>query len=194
MLGLGPVTIAQGTYEHAFENNRNLLTLVSASDAGALAHTLAAFPDAKAQTKSAYIGQLTSNIDSLLAIFYVLRALAVIVSLFGIVNTLGLSTFERTRELGVLRAVGMTRRQVRRMIRHESVITALLGAGLGIALGLGLAAILTSVFADDGLTFGFPAGSLVVLTVVAGIAGILAAIVPARRASRLDVLTALAYE
>ena len=193
-LGLGPVTIAQGTYQHAFENNRNLLTLVTASNAGALAHTLAAFPDAKAQTKSAYIGQLTSDIDSLLAIFYVLLALAVVVSLFGIVNTLVLSTFERTRELGTLRAVGMTRRQVRRMVRHESVITALLGAGLGIALGLGLAAILTSVFHDDGLTFGFPAASLVVLTVVAGIAGILAAIVPARRASRLDVLTALAYE
>jgi putative ABC transport system permease protein len=88
----------------------------------------------------------------------------------------------------------MTRRQVRRMVRHESVITALLGAGLGIAAGLGLAAIVTSVFGDEGLTFAVPAGSLVVLTVVAGIAGILAAIVPARRASRLDVLTALAYE
>ena len=117
-----------------------------------------------------------------------------IVSLFGIVNTLVLSTFERTRELGTLRAVGMTRRQVRRMVRHESVITALIGAGLGIAAGLGLAAIVTSVFADEGLTFAVPAGSLVVLTVVAALAGVLAAIVPARRASRLDVLTALAYE
>jgi putative ABC transport system permease protein len=124
----------------------------------------------------------------------VLLALCVIVSLFGIINTLVLSTFERTRELGTLRAVGMTRRQVRRMVRHESVITALLGAGLGIALGLGLAAIVTSVFSDEGLTFAVPAGSLVVLTVVAGLAGILAAIAPARRAARLDVLTALAYE
>jgi putative ABC transport system permease protein len=80
------------------------------------------------------------------------------------------------------------------MVRHESVITALIGAGLGIAAGLGLAAIVTSVFADEGLTFAVPAGSLVVLTIVAGLAGVLAAIVPARRASRLDVLTALAYE
>ncbi len=123
-----------------------------------------------------------------------LLALAVIVSLFGIVNTLVLSTFERTRELGTLRAVGMTRRQVRRMVRHESVITALIGAGLGIAVGLGLAAIVTSVFSDEGLTFAVPAGSLIVLTIVAALAGVLAAIVPARRASRLDVLTALAYE
>jgi putative ABC transport system permease protein len=80
------------------------------------------------------------------------------------------------------------------MVRHESVITALLGAGLGIALGLGLAAIVTSVFSDEGLTFAIPAGSLVALTVVAGVAGVLAAIAPARRAARLDVLTALAYE
>jgi putative ABC transport system permease protein len=193
-LAMGPITIAQGTYEEAFENNRNVLTLVSAADGAALTKALAAFPDAKALTKSAYIDKTTADIDALLAIFYVLLALAVIVSLFGIVNTLVLSTFERTRELGTLRAVGMTRRQVRRMVRHESVITALIGAGLGIAAGLGLAAIVTSVFADEGLTFAVPAGSLVVLSVVAGLAGVLAAIVPARRASRLDVLTALAYE
>jgi putative ABC transport system permease protein len=193
-LAMGPVTIGQGVYEHAFENNRDLLTLVSAANSGALAKTLAAFPDAKAQTKGAYIDSVTADIDSLLAIFYVLLALAVIVSLFGIVNTLVLSTFERTRELGTLRAVGMTRRQVRRMVRHESVITALIGAGLGIGLGLGLAAIVTSMFSDEGLTFAIPAGSLVVLTIVAALAGVIAAIVPARRASRLDVLTALAYE
>ena len=166
----------------------------SATDGAAFTKALAAFPDAKAQTKGAYIDSITADIDSLLAIFYVLLALAVIVSLFGIVNTLVLSTFERTRELGTLRAVGMTRRQVRRMVRHESVITALIGAGLGIAAGLGLAAIVTSVFSDEGLTFAVPAGSLVVLTIVAALAGVLAAIVPARRASRLDVLTALAYE
>jgi putative ABC transport system permease protein len=88
----------------------------------------------------------------------------------------------------------MTRRQVRRMIRHESVIIALLGAGLGIGAGLGLAAIATSLLADEGLTFAVPVASLVVLAVVAMLAGVLAAVLPARRAARLDVLSALAYE
>jgi putative ABC transport system permease protein len=193
-LAMGPITIAQGTYEKAFENQRNMITLVSADSAAAVSSALKPYPDAKSLTKSAYIDSVTSDIDSLLAIFYVLLALAVIVSLFGIVNTLVLSTFERTRELGTLRAVGMTRRQIRRMVRHESVITALIGAGLGIAAGLGLAAIVTSVFGDEGLTFAVPTGSLVALTIVAGVAGVLAAIAPARRAARLDVLTALAYE
>ena len=142
-------------------------------------------------TKDGFIADMTADIDSLLAIFMVLLALAVIVSLFGIVNTLVLSTFERPRELGMLRAVGMTRRQVRRMVRHESIVTALLGAATGIAAGLGLAAILASVFADQGLTFAVPVGSLVAFAVVAVLAGVLAAILPARRAARLDVLTAL---
>jgi putative ABC transport system permease protein len=193
-LSLGPITVPQAAFEKAFESDRNLLTFVRADDGARLSAALAAFPDAKAQTKKAYIKSLTADIDTLLAIFYVLLALAVIVSLFGIVNTLVLSTFERTRELGMLRAVGMTRRQVRRMVRHESIITALMGAGMGIAAGLGLAAAVTTAFHDEGLTFAVPAGSLVALAVVAVIAGVLAAILPARRAARLDPLAALAYE
>jgi putative ABC transport system permease protein len=145
-------------------------------------------------TRDAYVEEQLSMVDSLLAIFYVLLALAVIVSLFGIVNTLVLATFERTRELGTLRAVGMTRRQVRRMVRHESVITALIGATLGMALGLGLAAVTTSLLADEGVTFAVPAGSLAGFTVVAVLAGVLAAVLPARRAARTNVLAALAYE
>jgi putative ABC transport system permease protein len=171
-----------------------VLTFVTAGDGAQLDRALASFPDTASHTKGEYIDEITADIDSLLAIFYVLLALAVIVSLFGIVNTLVLSTFERTRELGMLRAVGMTRRQVRRMIRHESIITALLGAGLGIGAGLGLAAIVTSLLADEGLTFAVPVASLAVLTVVAVLAGVLAAVLPARRASRLNVLDALAYE
>ncbi|HET8952103.1 MAG TPA: FtsX-like permease family protein [Solirubrobacteraceae bacterium] len=191
---LGPITISQAAYDKAFENRANALTFVKA-DAGAdLSKVFAAHPDAKAQTKPQYKKQTTTDIDSMLAIFYVLLALAVIVSLFGIVNTLVLATFERTRELGMLRAVGMSKRQVRRMVRHESIITALIGAGLGITAGLGLAYAATSALADEGLSFAVPAGSLVVLVVVATVAGVLAAILPARRASRLDPLTALAYE
>ncbi len=195
-LALGPITISRAAFDGAFEADRNLLTLVSAggADDAGLERALAAFPDSKVLGKQAYIDQVLDDVSSLLAIFYVLLALAVIVSLFGIVNALVLSTFERTRELGMLRAVGMTRRQVRRMVRHESIITALLGAGLGMVLGLGLAAIVTSVFADEGLAFAVPAGAMVAFTVVAVLAGILAAVLPARRAARLDVLTALAYE
>jgi putative ABC transport system permease protein len=110
------------------------------------------------------------------------------------VNTLALSVLERTRELGMLRAIGMSRRQVRRMIRHESVVTALIGAVLGIAVGLFLARLATVALSDEGLRFAVPVGSLVVFTVVAAVAGVLAAIGPARRASRLDVLKALQYE
>jgi putative ABC transport system permease protein len=124
----------------------------------------------------------------------VLLALSVVVSLFGMVNTLVLSVFERTREVGMLRAVGMTRRQVRRMVRHESVITALIGAGLGLPLGVAVAALSTHVLSKDGVSFALPVGSLVAFTIVAIVAGVLAAIFPARRAARLNVLESLAYE
>ena len=92
---------------------------------------LAGFPDAKIQTKSQFNHNQLPGLDMLLNLLYVLLSLSIVVSLFGIVNTLVLTVFERTRELGMLRAVGMSRRQVRRMIRHESVITALLGAASG---------------------------------------------------------------
>ena len=105
-----------------------------------------------------------------------------------------LAVFERTRELGMLRAVGMTRRQARRMIRQESVITALIGAALGLPLGIGLAALVTQSLAQYGVTFSLPTGTLAVFTVVAIVAGMLAAIAPARRAARLNVLEALQYE
>jgi putative ABC transport system permease protein len=194
LLALGPITISRQAYESAFEGGPNYLTLVDAKPSANLRSVMAAFPEAKAFTKQGWIEKVSEPIDAVFAIFAVLLLLAVIVSLFGIVNTLVLSTFERTRELGMMRAIGMSRRQVRRMIRHESVITAMLGAATGIAVGLGLAAIVTAVFADDGLAFALPIGSLIAFTVVAIVAGVLAAILPARRASRLDVLTALAYE
>jgi ABC-type antimicrobial peptide transport system permease subunit len=128
----------------------------------------------------------------LLNLLYVLLSLSIIVSLFGIVNTLVLTVFERTRELGMLRAVGMTRRQVRRMIRHESVITALLGATFGIPLGVVLALLVGA--ASKYAAFTVPVETLVVFVLAAIIAGLAAAIVPARRAARLNVLEALQYE
>jgi putative ABC transport system permease protein len=193
-MAMGPITLARSAYDGAFENKRNVLTFASAADGADLSKAVAGFPDLKVQTKAEFIDQATAGISSLLAIFYVLLALAVIVSLFGIVNTLVLSTFERTRELGMLRAVGMTRRQVRRMVRHESIITALLGTTLGIGAGLGIAALVTSRFSAEGLTFALPTTTLVVLAIAAVAAGTLAAVLPARRAARLNVLDALAYE
>jgi len=122
----------------------------------------------------------------------VLLALSVIVSLFGIVNTLVLTVFERTREIGMLRAIGMTRRQVRRMIRHESVITAMIGGVLGIVLGIVLGGLL--VYRVDFIQFSLPVTSLIIFAIVTILLGIVAAIFPARRASRLNVLEALQYE
>jgi putative ABC transport system permease protein len=190
-MGLGPVTIGRAAYDKAFENERNLVVLSDVADPAA---ALAALPDVKIFTADEYVDEMVAGVDELLAIFYVLLALAVIVSLFGIVNTLVLATFERMQELGTLRAVGMSRRQVRRMVRHESIITALIGAVTGMAAGLGLAAIVTSLLSDEGLTFAVPAGALIGFAVVAVIAGILAAVLPARRAARTNVLAALAYE
>jgi putative ABC transport system permease protein len=120
--------------------------------------------------------------------------MTVLVSLLGMVNTLALSVMERTRELGVLRAVGMTRLQVRRMIRHESVITALIGAALGLPLGILLAALVTQALSDIGVAFAIPGPALSLLVLAATLAGVLAAIFLAHRASRLNTLEALHYE
>jgi putative ABC transport system permease protein len=127
-----------------------------------------------------------------LNVLYVLLALSVVVSFFGIVNTLVLTVFERTREIGMLRAIGMTRRQVRRMVRHESVITALIGAAIGIALGIVLAGLLVARI--DFIVLSVPVVQLIAFAIAAIIVGILAAIFPARRAARLNVLEALQYE
>ncbi|RKQ91487.1 putative ABC transport system permease protein [Solirubrobacter pauli] len=190
VLGLGPITIPHAAFDRTFEQERNRLTFAD-HDATA---ALAAFPNAKAQDKAAFIDGQTEWIGMILAILWVLLALAVIVSLFGIVNTLVLSTFERMRELGTLRALGFSRRQVRRMVRHESVITALIGATLGIAVGLLLAVVVVQLLSEYGLAFSVPAGSLLAVALIAALAGMLAATMPARRASKIDVLKALAYE
>jgi putative ABC transport system permease protein len=134
------------------------------------------------------------QINQLVSFFYVLLALAIVISLLGIVTTLALSIHERTRELGLLRAVGMTRRQVKRLVRYESVITALIGAILGTILGIIFATLMSLPLADEGFELSYPVGTLIILLVLAALAGVLAAIFPARRAAQLDVLQAVAYE
>jgi len=152
------------------------------------------FPDVVAHTIQGFKDNQAKQINQLLGLIYVLLSLSVIVSLFGIVNTLALSIHERTRELGMLRAIGTSRRQVRSIVRYESVITALIGAVLGMALGVCFAAIISRPLASQGFTLKFPIATLVLLLVLAALAGVVAAIGPARRAARLNVLEALAYE
>ena len=150
------------------------------------------FPQTEALTNKEFIDNQAGQIDQVLALIYALLALAIIVSLFGIVNTLVLSITERTRELGMLRAIGTSRRQVRRMIRYEAIITAMLGGILGALLGVVLALLVSQPL--DDFKLAIPVGSLIVLLILSAVAGVFAAVLPARRAAKLDVLEALAYE
>jgi putative ABC transport system permease protein len=160
----------------------------------AASRALRGFPVAKAQTLAEYKDESADQVNQLLGLVYALLSLSVIVALLGIVNTLALAVHERTRELGLLRAVGMSKRQVRRMVRAESVITALIGAVLGLALGVVFAIVVSRPLADEGFVLTFPIGTLIVLSILAAIAGVLAAIPPARRASKVDVLRAVTTE
>jgi putative ABC transport system permease protein len=195
-LTLGQVTIGRDAFERSFTAERERYGFVKAgpSAEAPLRRALAAYPDVKLQTTAEFQDKQAGFVDQMLAIFYVLLALCVLVSLFGIVNTLALSVLERTREIGMLKAIGMTGRQVRRMVRHESIVTALIGVTLGIAVGVFLAVLATTALSDEGLRFGLPIGSLVAFCAIAVVAGMVAAILPARRASRTGVLTALQYE
>jgi putative ABC transport system permease protein len=194
----GPVTISDAAWDRITDSPQNIFSFVrmrggeSAAAQAALERQLKAFPNAKVQTKQQFIDNQISGLNAILNVLYVLLALSVIVSLFGIVNTLVLTVFERTRELGMLRAVGMTRRQVRRMIRHESVITALMGGVIGIILGAVLGGLLAARI--DFIVFTLPWGQVIIFAVAAVVVGLLAAIFPARRAAKLNVLAALQYE
>ena len=144
------------------------------------------FPSADPMTTAEFKDQQAAQVDQLLGLVFALLSLSVIVALLGIVNTLALSVHERTKELGMLRAVGMSRRQVRRMVRAEAVITAAIGAALGLVLGLAFAAIVSRPLADEGFAFTVPWGTLILFSVLAALAGIVAAIGarPARRTGR----------
>jgi putative ABC transport system permease protein len=193
---LGAVSITQQAFDQTFPQPKNQFTFIDAPPQAehALAATASQFNDAEFHTGDSFAKDYTKGFASFLNLLYVMLAFSVVVSLFGMVNTLVLSVFERTREIGMLRTIGMTRRQSRRMIRHESVITALIGAALGLPLGIFLSALVTQALSQYDVSMSLPVGTLLAFTVVAILAGIAAAIIPARRASRLDVLDALHYE
>jgi putative ABC transport system permease protein len=152
------------------------------------------FPDTETQDREQVKEAQAGQINQLLYLIYALLALSVIVALFGIVNALALAIFERTRELGMLRAIGTSRRQVKRIVRLEAVITSLIGAMLGLVLGVLFALAISRPLEEEGFRLTFPVTTLALLVVIAALAGMVASLWPARRAARLDVLRALAYE
>jgi putative ABC transport system permease protein len=197
---LGTASVSKDAFDRLYERPRNRFTLVNVPGGPTdvqetrLEAALDDFPDTRVFTRQEWIDKEDAEISQFLLLLYVLLALSVVISIFGMVNTLALSVFERTRELGMLRAVGTTRRQIRRMIRHESVITALIGTTLGLPLGILLAVLVTRALSQYDLQFAIPTASLITFVVVAAITGVVAAILPARRAARLRILEALQYE
>jgi putative ABC transport system permease protein len=176
-----------------------LLSYAEGADADATRESVDAlleeqFPDTETRDQAQIKADQADQINQLVSLIYVLLGLSVIVSIFGVVNTLALTILERTRELGMLRAIGTSRSQVRRMVRYESVINALLGTIVGTVVGLGLAVAAVQALKDEGLILSVPVALPFVVLIAAIILGVLAAIRPARRASRLDVIEALQYE
>jgi len=159
----------------------------------AVERVTADYPTARLQDRAQHTRARFAEVNKELGLVYVLLALAVLIALLGIANTLALSVFERTRELGLLRAVGMTRRQVRSMVRWESVIIALLGTGMGLVIGLCFSWAMARTVPDEG-ALAVPVGQLAVIILGAALAGVVAAILPARRAAKLDVLGAITTE
>jgi putative ABC transport system permease protein len=163
-----------------------------AGDESAIEAATAGYASADVLDKDAFLDITNGEIDTILGLFYALLALAVVIALLGIANTLALSVFERTRELGVMRAIGMSRSQVRSMVRWESVIIAVFGTTLGLGVGTFFGWAIVQAMADEGIdTLSVPVTNLGVVAAIAAVAGALAAVMPARRAANLDVLDAM---
>jgi putative ABC transport system permease protein len=198
----GDYLLSLADYERFYADQADSQILVQAAPGtdpaasrAAIDRVLVDFPNVTVRDQAEYKAETARQIDQVVNLFYALLALAVLIALFGIVNTLGLSIFERIRELGLLRAVGATRRQVRAMIRWEAVIIAVLGAVLGLAVGVFFGWTVVRALRSVGITeFALPGGQLVIFVVFAALAGILAAVLPGRRAARIDVLRAITTE
>lgn len=170
-----------------------LLRIAGSATQHVINRTMARYPGVQVQTRAQYEQTQAASVNQVLGLVYVLLALAIIIALIGVVNTLMLSVFERTREIGLLRAVGMQRRQARTMVASESVILAVFGGILGIVIGVGLGLALVMSLRHDGITSTVvPAANLLAFMVLSALLGLLAAVWPARRAARLDLLAAIA--
>ncbi len=199
---LGNVLVTQRVMARDFRQTQDLIDFIELEDRADAEQVQAlltkgvelAFPVAEVLNQGELKESREEQINQLVMLVIALLVFAILISLFGIANTLALSIHERVRELGMLRAIGMSRRQVRTMIRYEAVITALIGAILGMVLGIIFATLIAQPLKDEGFTLSYPVGTLALLLVLAALAGVLAAILPARRASRLDVLQSLQYE
>jgi putative ABC transport system permease protein len=165
-----------------------------AGSTAALNNALTAFPGVQARSEQQLRDEVANRVNSVLILFYALLAMSVLMSLLGIVNTLTLSIHERTRELGTLRAIGMTPSQARVLVRDESVITAAIGTTVGVVLGIFFAWVMTRALTSEGVIFSVPWLQVVALVLIGLLAGVLASVAPARRAARLDVLAAIGHD
>ncbi len=199
---LGTYTVSTETYLANFSEQLDFVVLTKAAPGVSPAAARAAvdrvaddFPNVEVRDQVEFKAEQKRQINQALGLVSALLGLAVVIAFLGIVNTLALSVFERTRELGLLRAVGMARRQVRSMIRGESVIISVMGAIIGLAVGVLFGWALVADFSGEGLSeLVIPVGQLITYVVVAGILGVIAALLPARRAARLDILQAISHE
>ena len=199
---LGNYVVSLSTFQENFTGQLDAIVLATkapgtspAASSAAVAKVSAQFPNVKIENQAQFRASQAKQIDALLGLITALLGLAIFIALFGILNTLALSIFERTHEIGLLRAVGMARRQVRTMIRIEAVIIAVFGAVLGLAVGVFFGWAMVRALRSQGVTvLAFPVGQLVSYIVVAGIFGVMAAAFPARRAAKLDVLQAISQE
>lgn len=199
---LGDLAISIEDYERNFTEQLDAIVLVAGGDGvpaadlrSAVEAAAAPFPNVEIRDQTEFKQEQSRQIDAVLGFVIVLLLLSVVIALFGIANTLGLSIYERTRELGLVRAVGMGRRMVGRVVVVEAVIVALIGAVLGLAIGIAFGWALQTALEGLGVTeLEIPVPRLLVFMAVAALAGVLAAILPAWKASRLDVLRAISYE
>jgi putative ABC transport system permease protein len=156
---------------------------------------LEALPTVTLKNQQEFVDEQRAQVNVFLYIIYALLGLAIIIAILGIINTLALSVIERTREVGLLRAVGLSRRQLKRMVRLESVVIALLGTVLGLVLGIAFGIAIQQALKNDGLeVLSVPYGQMVIFVIAAILFGIVAAAFPARRASKLNVLNAITTE